>query len=66
MMIQFDVCEAPDGFSYRRAHSEIRHKMAIHDVDVDHADADLLDAPDLLPQPYEVRREYGWKNLHSP
>jgi len=39
--------------------------MAIHDVDVDHPDASLFYTPDLLPQPYEVRREYGWKNLHS-
>jgi hypothetical protein len=47
-MIQFDVREPPDGFSYRSAHREIRHEMTVHDVHMDHLGARFFHAPDFF------------------
>src|SRR6201986_1828257 len=63
MMIEFDVSDAPDGFSNRRAHREIRYKMAIHDIDMNHGDNGLFHTPNLFAQAREVRREYRRKDL---
>jgi hypothetical protein len=48
MMIQFDVGEAPEGFSYWRAERKIRNKVAIHDVHMQHFDAGGFDRPNLF------------------
>ena len=64
MMIEFDVRDAPDGFSNRRSHGEIRDKMAVHNVDVNHLDAGLLDACNFLTQAREVGCQYGGYDLN--
>src|SRR3569833_2870303 len=63
-MIEFDVRRASNGFSNRRSHREIRHKMPVHDVDMDHFGAGLFNRTNFFAQPHEIRGENGGNDLN--
>jgi len=47
---------APHGLDNHGSHGDVRHKMAIHDIDLDALRARGLDGSHLLAQAREVRR----------
>src|SRR5947209_9207362 len=67
-MIQLQEAEPPfERFSNRSSHREVRDKVAVHDVHVQHCRPGRLDALDLIPQTGKVSREYGRDDLkHVP
>ena len=42
---------------HRRPECQVRHKMAVHDIDVDHVGASMVDGPYFLPETGKVCRE---------
>ena len=58
--VERKVGDLAQGLNHRRAHGEIGHKVAIHDVDVDNRAATALGSLDLNGQLREVGREDGW------
>jgi hypothetical protein len=37
-----------------RAEGQVRHEMAVHDIDVDHVGASMVDGPDFLTETGKV------------
>jgi hypothetical protein len=57
--IKRQVGRLPQRLDHRRANGQIRYKMPIHDIDVDHGGAALGGAPDLVRQMSKIGRQYG-------
>ena len=65
MMVKLEIFErTPDGFGDGGPHGEVGDEVAVHDVDVNHAGAGLLDGLDLFAQTRKVSRENGWDDLN--
>ena len=47
-----------------RSKADIRHKMTIHVVKMQPADAQLLHAADFFSQTHQVRTQHGGRNLN--
>jgi hypothetical protein len=52
----------PDGVGDGRTYRDVRHKMAIHHVDVDPVGASSLDRANLVAQPGEIGRKNRRRN----
>ncbi len=55
--IQRQLCRLVNGFDDRRPDGDIRHKVAIHDVDMQEVDASLLDFANVRAQICEIGRQ---------
>jgi hypothetical protein len=64
VMVEFELCEAAQRFGNGRTHREIGHKMAVHDVYVEHLHSSRLNTPDILTQPDKIRSENGGNDLN--
>jgi len=63
VVVEFERGELTQGFRDGCSHGEVGNKMTVHDVDVNHADAGLLNSAHFLTQTCEVGSEDGWNNL---
>jgi hypothetical protein len=56
VMIKFQFRGLSKRLGHGRTHRQVRHKMSVHDVDMDHSGASLLNQPDLFAKTCKVRR----------
>ena len=49
--VERECRDLPDGLDDDRAHREVRHEMAVHNVDVQPVRAGALDSPYFVAQP---------------
>ena len=52
-----------DGGDHGGADGQVWYKVAVHDIEVEHGGAALLDLGDLLAQTGEIRSQNGWKDF---
>jgi hypothetical protein len=65
MHVQPGPGDLAKGFDYRWADCEIRHKVAIHDVHVEHFRSALFHPGYVFRKTGEVRREDRWNYLNQ-
>ena len=56
----------PDAFDEARPEGDVRHEMAVHDIDMHPVAARFVDGADLLAEAGEIGREDGGGNKDIP
>jgi len=65
MDIQQEVRHGPDFFDHDGPEREVRHEVAVHDIEVEEIGPGVLDPGDLIGQVGEIRRQNRRGNRRS-
>src|SRR6185503_16001863 len=64
MTIQWQLGHLSQAFHHWWTDRNIRHKVSVHDVNMDHSPAAPFSRGHFVRQPCEIRRKYRWKQLN--